>query len=322
MTEVRNKKIFLFFFLMVEICSFGIGSEVSSPVVFALKVKQAVVIDGVLDEVCWSKSLKIDHFLDIYDNNKIASPQTFFQVVYDDIFIYFGITCLEPNITTVPRQPFERDSWPAGTSIEIFLDTTNSRTSYYQFATNPGAGIFDSYNRDTLWNGNWQIGTKVLNDRWTIEVAVPFSDFGIDSPDVGSVWGLNLCRNREGGVQYSSSWAPVGGDFHNPGKFNTLIFGGPGEWLKKEIESYRVLNQKFSLFLNDQPPDNENELKLKLGRTTVLMQDVSKVRITDKTDINRILAVYEQVQKIKGMCQDISDEIKVIESLNRVIEKK
>ena len=310
-------KCFLFFILPVIFLSVNILAEVNSPVVFAQKTGVPVVVDGMLDEPCWGKAVKITRFLDIYDNSRPASPQTYFQVVYDKSTLYFGITGDEPNMKEVIREAFPRDAWPRGTSIEIFLDTNSDRATYYQFATNLGGSVFDSYNTDTKWNGNWKVASKIFKDRWTIEVAVPFSDFGMESPATGSRWGLNLCRNREGGLQYSSSWAPVGGDFHNPGKFNTLVFGSAGDWMKKEVQDYRAFREKTLSFLQNQQPVEE-KLEAKLRRSGSLMNRVERTKISDKTSIGRILPVYKQVQTINVLCQDIDDEIRVIKSLNRI----
>jgi len=315
---MRNILLAIFFLLSIPFIS---SSDVSSPVVFASKTEHPVIIDGVLDEPCWKDAVKIDHFLDIYDNSKLAYPQTYFQVVYDDGNIYFGITGMEPNIADVVKEPFPRDSWPKGTSIEIFLDTNSDRATYYQFATNLGGGIFDSYNKDTKWNGNWKIATRTYNDRWSMEIAVPFSNFGMGTPKDGMRWGLNVCRNREGGIQYSSSWAAVGGDFHNPGKFNTLVFGGFDRWIKAEMENYRDLKEETLSFLKQQK-QKERRIEAKIRRMDILMRDVQgmKNRIKDKKDINQILPVYYRIQKIQALSQDIKDEILVIRKLKKIEE--
>ncbi len=304
------------FFFSLPFVSF---SEVSSPVVFASKIKQPVIIDGVLDEPFWKNALKIGNFLDIYDNSKLASPQTYFQVVYDEENVYFGITGMEPNIPEVIKEPFPRDSWPRGTSIEIFLDTNSDRATYYQFATNLGGGIFDSYNKDTKWNGNWKIATKVYSDRWTIEIAAPFSNFNIERVDTGMRWGLNICRNREGGLQYSSSWAPVGGDFHNPGKFNALIFGDFDDWMEAENVNYRKFRQEILSYLRQQK-QKERKIEAKLRRMDVLMKKAQGIKIKDKRDIRQILPVYTRMQTVQVLSRDIKDEMKAIKLLNKIKE--
>ncbi|MCM8762151.1 MAG: hypothetical protein NC929_02375 [Candidatus Omnitrophica bacterium] len=289
--------------------------EVSSPVVFALKIKQRVVIDGILDEPFWKDSVKVGQFLDIYDNSKLAEPQTYFQVVYDDEKVYFGITGIEPKISEIIREPFLRDSWPRGTSIEIFLDTNSDRSTYYQFATNLGCGIFDSYNKDTKWDGNWEIATKIYSDRWTMEVAVPFSDFNIENVEKGMRWGLNICRNREGGIQYSSSWAAVGGDFHNPGKFNTLIFGDFDSWMEAEKSNYRNLKEETLTFFKKHKVEGKR-IEARLKRIDGLMKKLEATKVRNKKDIRQIIPVYKQMELIQRLSQDIKDEMKVIKLLN------
>ena len=97
------KRFSLFLFLPSVLLSVYAETQFITPVVFTAKTEKPVIVDGVLDEPCWSKTLKINHFLNIYDNSRPASPQTSFQVVYDEQYIYFAITGQEPEIATVNR---------------------------------------------------------------------------------------------------------------------------------------------------------------------------------------------------------------------------
>lgn len=294
-------------------------AEERSPVAFAHKTDKPVVIDGVLDEECWRQALKTGYFLEIYDNTKPSQPQTYFQVVYDDEKLYFGITGEEPDISRLVKKSYPRDAWPSGSSFEIFLDMNNDRETYYQFAANPAGSIYDARRNDASWDGRWEVAVNVGSDRWTIEAAVPFADFGTGVPPAGDIWGLNICRNREGELKYSSTWAPVGGDFHNPGKFNTLVFGSFKDWLEKETRNYQKSRNEFLLFLNSIQPGDER-LEAKARKSDQAMEMISRRRMPADAKINDIIPVYHEVISVKVLCHDLSDEIKVMKALNQLKE--
>jgi len=81
---------------------------------------------------------------------------------------------------------------------------------------------------DLTWDGSWIYRVHVSDGWWTGEVAVPLAELGIAFAD-GVEMGLNVGRDRQGGGQELSSWAPVRNSFHDPANFGTLhlVVTGP-----------------------------------------------------------------------------------------------
>src|SRR3990170_1107489 len=59
---------------------------------------------------------------------------------------------------------------------------------------------------------------------WTLEVAIPWADLGLISPQSGDLLGFNVCRNRylSGRTEWSN-WAQTKGNFHDVERFAHLV---------------------------------------------------------------------------------------------------
>ena len=233
------------------------------PIAFARQTEKPPVIDGNLAEECWARALPNGPFFQINNNGKVGEPMTFFRVAFDDKNVYFGIEAKEPGAATLTQEQKPRDTWPGGSSVEFFMDTQCDRSSYYQLAADLAGTRYDARKLDSKWDTDWQVAVQKTGDRWTMEVAIPFSGLDGGAPVAGAMWGFNLCRNREGGQSNSSTWAKVGSAFHEPGRFNTLIFGTATDWCKRQLDSSR----KNSVILHSRiaqltPPDPVLNAKL------------------------------------------------------------
>ena len=68
-----------------------------------------------------------------------------------------------------------------------------------------------------------------VDERWTVEVALPFSQIGREgrAPVEGEKWRANFFRIDRAGEGEFSCWSPTLADppnFHVPGRFGNLVF--------------------------------------------------------------------------------------------------
>ncbi len=290
------------------------ASGLSSEVVFVAEAISDIKIDGSLDEPCWDRALNTTNFCRIYDKSTLSQPQTSFKVLFDEKKLYWGITGEEPDMERVELKEFERDSWPKGSSVEIFIDTNLDRVTYIQFATNLTGSIFDSCSRDASWNADWEVEVDILDDKWIMEIAVPFADLGLNKPGIGEKWGLNICRNREGGLNYSSTWAPVNGNFHSPEYFNDLIFGGFSNWKQVRLREFSCAAERYETFILNKSPKEE----LVLSRIKMIRKMITeaKKKVPDgESLISDILPLYDLVLEIGNRCRDTEAELKAVKAI-------
>ncbi len=314
---MRQRKTIIFSLLIFSgiICTKAVAED-RYPLSFALETEKPVVIDGVLNEEGWRKAPKVGSFVKIYDNTKEAQPQTFFRVVYDKERLYFGIRAEEPDTSRLILKETTRDMFPGGvSSMEIFLDANSDADTYYQLAANLLGNRYDGYMDDKKWNTDWQVAVKIDKNSWTMEIGILFKDLGVSMPKKGSAWGLNVTRNREGGQSGSSSWAEVGGNFHNPGKFNTLIFGNPLDWWEKEVTDCKKESLRLHQTLNKFEP-REETLEQKLKAVDQLMQELSLQRKNlSSGNIADFFPLYSRMQRLKEKYQGIAKEVEVVSAL-------
>ncbi|MCX5642046.1 MAG: carbohydrate binding family 9 domain-containing protein, partial [Candidatus Omnitrophica bacterium] len=202
----------------------GFSGSVSAETTFrAVRTSSPPVLDGKLTDACWEKAAPVTGFK-IQDGNKPAARQTIGYVLYDDNNIYIGLKCLEPetkNIKTAVRKRDEGTIY-GDDCVELMLDPALSANDYLHFAVNASGSQYDRYcregglNGDVNWNGKWKSASFIGEDYWSCEVTIPFLTLGI-TPEVGSTWGINLCRENK--VSGENSSIAEMGAFNVAGRF-------------------------------------------------------------------------------------------------------
>lgn len=181
------------------VCSFEAVRTVTPP-----------VIDGKLDEPCWSKANVATDFTD-YRIEQPAKEQTLVRVLYDDDNIYIAFECVEPDPNSIVGVERKYDqSLHEEDSVVARLDTFHDHRCAYIFAVNTLGTRFDArmglfnYYEDDTWGCDWSAACTVEKDRWFAEMAIPIANMLFDRKDAAT-WGVNFYR-REKGIQERSYW--------------------------------------------------------------------------------------------------------------------
>lgn len=292
------------------------------PFAFASMTTEAVTLDGSLNEACWANAPVAGAFVDIYDNGKVVAVQTSFRMLYDAKALYIGIEAEDPDPGKLEMKKTEHDQWFSGDSLELFLDPGCSRNIFYQLAVGLGGGQYEGCMSDAKWDIQWQVITRINDKGWSAEIAIPFAELKVPSPVNGDVWGMNVCRNRKGGLQNSSTWTAVGGNFHNPGKFNVLIFGNAADYIKGELERG---GQRKSEFEKQMQANNIKDavLEQKIQMAGGLLQKLTESgQKFAADDMNAFLPLFNQSVKLRNKYREIADELEVITAMQRVAKGK
>jgi len=213
----------------------------------AVKSKQGINIDGILDETIWSKVETVT-----LRNNKTGKQvrdstiMTWAACCYDRQNFYIAFECNDPDIWSTYT---ERDQqlWKQEV-VEVFIDTDNDPATYIEIEVSPSNVLFDSYivkpadididqtaqfNLSGIMTAVHIQGTlnnKTDRDKkWTVEIAVPFKDMIENSEKVNfknMQWKINYYRiNQDRNDQPGwYAWSPTGSHFHVPSKFGLLKF--------------------------------------------------------------------------------------------------
>jgi len=178
-------------------------AQVSPPnQLVALKVDRAPRLDGILNEDCWGKAVKISNFTQRELNEgEPASEKTQVAVVYTNSVLYIGVWCYDRQPEKIVAKEMKRDFRHWGEDdFEIIIDTYNDQRNGYFFITNPNGAREDILITDEgrgsnkSWNGVWDVATKITNEGWFAEIEIPFSTLKFpNQPE--QIWGINFERN-------------------------------------------------------------------------------------------------------------------------------
>ena len=187
-------------------------------------VEVAPVIDGKLDDACWSHLPSAGPFVD--KNSKPVTPQTMLRFGYDKQNLYIAARIEEPEMEKIKANVTERDGgvWKDD-DLEIFLGTKGKATPFMVFRIN-SLGTLEETSMDADakgFNVPWKGMATREKDAWTVEIAIPFSSLNSEAPAPGAVWRGNVGRNRAH-ARKISSWCRTPGQFANPDAFGQLYF--------------------------------------------------------------------------------------------------
>ena len=133
--------------------------------------------------------------------------------------------------------------WTLGDVAEFFVKPGSNRSDYWEIHVTPNNFIMDIHipNRDLFMRDKITWGEVILShsdtrrrvqtleDRWTVEVCIPWKAFGLrNPPDAGTAWSFAVCRyNCNGGLdnpENSSSAHFTELSFHRWEEFTELVF--------------------------------------------------------------------------------------------------
>jgi hypothetical protein len=167
-----------------------------------------LVIDGRLDEPAWSQARVFRDFV-VTEPFTLAAPTLPTEVrllsTPDGIAIGFDL----PHPPDVPRV-FERtgrDANQSGDRVNVYIDFDADGQVAYNFTVGLSGSIQDatwtnetSFSAD--WDGDWRHAVVADEDRWTVEILIPWSTAtmrgsGADTRTIAVLFDRFLAANRE-----------------------------------------------------------------------------------------------------------------------------
>ena len=194
------------------------------------KTDAAPAIDGKLDDAVWKGAQPLSTFWTPTTEHQTKYP-TEVRLAYDAKNLYLAFRCHEPNLPGMVVRSSGRESregyepfWTfMDDCVEIYIDPTLDRKTYYQIVLNPGDGIYDGKGISAAWTGEFTSKTGRETDAWTVELAVPWKTIGCDAPKPGTKMGFNVARSRLPDPSEVTQWSPTFAGHHVPTQFGTLI---------------------------------------------------------------------------------------------------
>lgn len=195
----------LFFITLIANTSLLLAQAEESPIHPSVDVhfiSEPINIDGVLDDAVW-QSLPAHKGMhqNFPDDNLRADYDTEITLAYDDNNLYVALTCYAAGgefITTSLKRDYD---FFGNDNVTVLFDTYSDRTNALVFGMNAygvrreatvvNAGQAPS-DFDESWDNKWSGESKRYDDRWTVEMAIPFSTLRFENGT--QKWRFNMYR--------------------------------------------------------------------------------------------------------------------------------
>jgi hypothetical protein len=179
----------------------------------ATRARQQIRIDGVIDEAAWIEAHVADGFVQAEPvQGAPAADPTEVRVLFDDLYLYFAVTCLDARGAVDLRVRDLRRDFDDTTDdfVGIAIDGVRDGRSALVFRVNPRGALRDQQTVDgglvdLDFDAVWEARTTRHERGWTAEIAIPWRTLryrrGVTS------WGINFQRlNRR--TNENSGWSP------------------------------------------------------------------------------------------------------------------
>src|SRR5688572_1915206 len=191
----------------LAIVSTSIEAQDDVRVARARRVDTTPVIDGDLRDAVWQSADPIGDFVQAEPvEGQRASERTEVRIIYSDETLYISVMCYDSEPEGILVTDSRRDSDLGETdSFQLILDTYHDRQNGFVFGTNPagieydgqvsneglgGGGAGGGFNKN--WDASWQVQSRMLDNGWSAEFAIPLRTLRYGS---SQVWGVNFSRN-------------------------------------------------------------------------------------------------------------------------------
>lgn len=132
----------------------------------------------------------------------------------------------------------------SGDCVEVFVRPSLDRSRYFQYAVNmDGIKAANAFVAPMVKDAAFESGAKMKCEKkvrdggFRCRFEIPLREVFPKPPKPGDVFGLNFTRSGET-CSGQSSWAAVGGQYHNIDAFGRCIVGGVKAYFRREVEVF------------------------------------------------------------------------------------
>jgi hypothetical protein len=268
--------------------------------VVAVRISEPIVVDGTLDEAAWARAEPaVDFYQQFPDEFASASERSEVRFLYDDDMLYIGAMLYDDEPDRLIIDSLRRDfSNFQSDSFLVVFDTFLDRRNGYGFNTNAAGAQRDVQStengrrNDANWNGAWFTRSRVVENGWTTEIAVPFKTLRFP-PGTLQEWGLQIQRIIRRKNEYAT-WSPVPRQFsHYSVSYAGRLTGISGVASGNDLRITPFTTGQFTTGSTGRrgwDGDGDAGVDLKWGVTSSLLLDASY-----RTDFSQVEVDEQQI---------------------------
>ena len=224
---MRHRIVLLIFAVTITM---NLGAEANKEIK-PLLTREAIEIDGHLNEEAWSQTQMIDDFTQQSpDEGQPITERTEVRMLYDTEKLYIGFECYDSQPDKIVANEMRRDGqlWQ-NDNVYIMLDTYGDKRQCFFFRTNALGALSDTAvtdggeNLNGSWDCIWEAAGQQHEKGWTVEIAIPFNQLRFKKND-SMVWGVNFGRNIQR-TNETSQWIQVPRSQSWPGTYHPIYQG-------------------------------------------------------------------------------------------------
>ena len=186
----------------------------------AVRIREPITIDGVLDEHAWGQAEPATDFTQQQpDEGKPSAYRSEVRFVYDDDNLYIGGTFFDPDPDRIIVNELKRDFGARdGDSVSVVFDPFHDERNATSFQANASGAQRDlqAYDDSRVTNSNWDavwwVKTSRFSAGWRLEMRIPFKTLRFTDADQ-QIWGLQIQRVVRR-TNELSLWSPLPRQFN------------------------------------------------------------------------------------------------------------
>lgn len=163
------------------------------------RISEAPQIDGRIDPAEWREAARISDMHEIEPVEfTTPSERTVWYFAYDDRALYVAGYAYDSEPDQISASVLRQGGnlWPDD-RMSLIIDPFNNKRSGYSFTLNPNGvreeAIYATPTRPSdEWDGIWRGAAQIVDDGWTMEMAIPFNTITFDPEN--DTWGVNVWR--------------------------------------------------------------------------------------------------------------------------------
>jgi len=165
------------------------------------RIEKPISVDGVIRAEEWPNVTPIELSWETFPGNNIPAPvKTEALLAYDEQNIYIGFRAFDPKPSEIRANLTDRDTAFQDDFIGVVLDTFNDERRAFEFFVNPLGVQMDLANNDvgggedSTWDAIWDSAGRIHDDRYEVEIAIPWGALRFRADSGDQTWGLDMVR--------------------------------------------------------------------------------------------------------------------------------
>ncbi|MFV0416416.1 MAG: carbohydrate-binding family 9-like protein, partial [Chthoniobacterales bacterium] len=187
----------------------------------------------------WKDALVLENFT-LIPPGGTPKQKTVARLLSDKENLYLQFSCYEKDMEALqPGDEKVLGKIATGDCVEVFLDVTGEKKRFYHLFVNPDGGkLLLDPKMKTVENPDWQVTTSKHDDRWDVDIRIPFASL----EGARTQWGINLARHNPHDKENSCTALVVDKNFSDVARYDQFAFpagsalSASGKAVAKEIK--------------------------------------------------------------------------------------